>query len=321
MSKKITLLFPGQGSQYVGMGSLLKNKPAFERLGQADASLGYSLSSLMLEGPIDQLSLTQNTQPAILTYSIALFDSILPVLEDLNIEVSQVLGHSVGEYAALVAAKSLDFEDAVKAVYHRGQFMQEAVAEGQGKMVAFLKIPLHEIERACEEVSTTNDPVMPANYNEPSQTVVSGTAKACDLLVDWVKENYKEPFRAVELNVSAPFHSSLMLPAAKKLNDYFEQVDFQSNQIDYIANIDAKKYDQGTQANTIKENLHEQVAGAVKWSQSIQSLSDETICLEVGPGKVLTGLVRKINRNIKVLPIDKEETLHDLGTSIKELFK
>lgn len=320
MSQSLTLLFPGQGSQYVGMGKILEGKQGFERLGQADASLSYSLSTIMLEGPEEQLKLTQNTQPAILTYSIALLDELLPVFKQNDIQIERVLGHSVGEYAALVAAGSLDFMDAVKAVHLRGKYMQEAVPQGQGKMIALLRIPLETVEKICAQISTDNSPVMPANYNEPGQTVISGSAQACDQVVSWLSDNYKEPYRAVELNVSAPFHSSLMEPAAERLKEHLSHLKFSPNQYSYVANVDAHEYAAQTSPETIKENLYKQVAGAVRWTQSIESLPDGSLCLEVGPGKVLMGLVRKINRQIKVLPVDSEDVLGQLDTKLKELF-
>ncbi len=319
MSKSVTLLFPGQGAQYVGMGANLREKKGFNRLGQADASLGHALSNLMLEGPDDQLKLTQNTQPAILTHSIALLDEVLPILDKYDVKIERVLGHSVGEYAALVAAGSLSFEDAVRSVNLRGQYMQEAVAPGEGKMIALLKLPEDIIHKACQAVSTDQEVVMPANFNEPSQTVVSGSAKACDRLVEWLKENYTEPYRAVELNVSAPFHCSMMEPAADKLRQHLETIDIRPNQCPYIANIDAKEYGAETEASTIRENLYRQVAGAVKWTQSIQQLEDNTLCLEIGPGKVLMGLVRKINRQVKVLPMDGDDALEKLEQQLQEL--
>jgi len=174
----VTLVFPGQGSQYVGMGSTFREDPAFKRFGAADAALGFSLTQLCLEGPEDKLKLTEFTQPAIVTHSVAMHDMLLPRLHSLGVTVDRVLGHSVGEYAALVAAGALGFEDAVKAVSLRGRAMQAAVPVGQGKMVAILKLDADWVERACAAGSSADEQVMPANFNDPKQIVISGHAAA-----------------------------------------------------------------------------------------------------------------------------------------------
>jgi [acyl-carrier-protein] S-malonyltransferase len=308
MTKSLTLLFPGQGAQYVGMGKDLDQS----LFAKADSALGFSLSSLMLEGPEEELKLTQNTQPAILSHSIALYEKVRKILDEREVKIDRVLGHSVGEYAALVAAGVLSFEDAVKAVNLRGKFMQTAVPSGKGKMIAVMKVPEATIIAACEAASTDEEKVMPANFNEPNQTVISGEANACDRAVAWLTENHTDPHRTIELQVSAPFHSSLMKPAALDLEKAFEEFTWNSNKLDYIANIDAKTYSAGTSADIIKQNLVKQVDGSVLWTQSIQALPEETLCLEVGPGRVLMGLVRKINRGIKVIPLDKDGSFEDL---------
>lgn len=313
MVKSVTLIFPGQGSQYVGMGKQLENHPSFKFLDKANQALGYDLKNLMLNGPDEELKLTANTQPAILTHSIALFDKVWELLLSKNIKIDRVLGHSVGEYAALVAARAIDFEDAVKAVNLRGKYMQEAVPAGKGKMIAVMKVPMEKIQEACQFASEPNSEVMPANYNEPDQTVISGHAEACDRAVKWFEENIDSPYRAIELNVSAPFHSSLMKPAAEKLNQEFSNIkSWRASEFPYIANIDAKEYPAGTSPEVIKENLYKQVDGSVLWTQSIAALPDDTVCIEVGPGRVLMGLLRKINRNIKVISLDKEEAFAEL---------
>ena len=312
MTKEVVLLFPGQGSQYVGMGSALEGDKAFETLTQANESLGYELSKIMLEGPESDLTLTANTQPAILTHSIGLYKKLKVLLDEKGIKVKAVLGHSVGEYAALVAAGALDFKDAVKAVHYRGKYMQEAVPSGMGKMYACLKVPEEIIIRACEESSDADFQVMAANFNEPGQIVISGHSEACDKAVKWIEENYKEPHRLVELNVSAPFHSTLMKPARENMTSFFNEITFKDLTTPYIANIDAKKYEAGTSGETVKNNLIEQIDGAVLWTQSFSALEDGTLCLEVGPGRVLMGLARKINRNIKVISLDKDGAFDDL---------
>lgn len=302
MTKKVTLLFPGQGSQYVGMGKDLDS----ELLKQADGALGYDLSKIMLEGPEEDLKLTRNTQPAILTHSIMLLNKLLPILEKKGIEIERVLGHSVGEYGALVAAEAISFEDAVQAVNLRGMFMQEAVPAGVGAMYAIMKVSEEDIIKACAHASKGEEKVMPANFNSPDQIVISGGKNACAKAVKWLEENLENPFRAVELQVSAPFHSSLMKPAREKLEKHLNEVQFADSKVNYIANIDAKEYPAGTSKDIIRKNLVEQVDGSVLWTQSFKSLADDTVCIEVGPGRVLMGLARKINRNIKVISLDKE---------------
>lgn len=310
--KKVTLLFPGQGSQYVGMGQNLENE--FKNYFQlADKALGFSLSSLMAIGPEEQLKLTEFTQPAIVAHSFAMYKKLETLLASKGAVVERVLGHSVGEYAALAAAGALSFEDAVKAVNLRGKFMQQAVPEGQGKMFAMMRIDPESVKKACDAVSVPGSEVQPANYNEPGQTVISGKAEACEKAIKWAEENLEVKFRAMELKVSAPFHSSLMAPAAKNLAESFKNVTFHSPKVAYIANIDAKEYSNSTSAEVIKKNLIDQVCGSVLWSQSIAKLSDDTLCVEVGPGKVLAGLVKKINPNIKVVSLDNEGSFEELA--------
>jgi [acyl-carrier-protein] S-malonyltransferase len=312
MTKSVTLLFPGQGAQYVGMGKSLENHSAFGLFEKANNALDFNLSKMMFEGPEEDLKLTKYTQPAILTHSVALYEKVKELLDERKIKIDRVLGHSVGEYAALVAAKALPFEDAVKAVHLRGKFMQDAVPAGKGKMFAIMKIPADVIEKACKESSSEGSEVMPANFNEPSQIVISGEAKACDRAVKWFEENWSDPYRAVELNVSAPFHSSLMKPAADSLKSAFEDFNFKESELPYVANVDALEYATGTSPETIKDNLFKQVDGSVLWTQSIQDLPDGTVCIECGPGRVLMGLIRKINRNIKVISLDKEGAFDEL---------
>lgn len=313
MVKSVTLLFPGQGSQYVGMGKNL-DQSLFDK---GNEILGYDLKKLMHEGPEEELKLTHNTQPAILKHSITLFNHLLPVLQKHNVKIDRVLGHSVGEYAALVAAGVLSPYDAIHAVHLRGKYMQDAVPVGMGKMFAILKVPAEIIEKACKEVSRPGSEVMPANFNDPSQIVISGESAACERAVKWLAENYTEAHRAMELNVSAPFHSSLMKPAADKLKDAFSKFKWHENKVPYIANINATEYGAGTNPETIINNLYHQAYGPVLWTQSIEKLPSDTICLEVGPGKVLMGLVRKINKDIKVIPLDKDEAIAELEELLK----
>lgn len=309
MTKSVTLLFPGQGSQYVGMGKNL-DQSLFEK---GNEILGYDLKKLMHEGPEEELKLTYNTQPAILKHSVTLYNHLIEFLNKHDVKIDRVLGHSVGEYAALVAAGVLSPYDAIHAVHLRGKYMQEAVPVGKGKMFAILKVPADVVEQACKAASTPGSEVMPANFNDPSQIVISGESEACARAVAWLSENYKEAHRAMELNVSAPFHSSLMKPAADQLKEAFTHFKWHENKIPYIANIDAVEYGAGTNPETIINNLYHQAYGPVLWTQSIEKLPSDTICIEVGPGKVLMGLVRKINKDIKVVCLDKDEAFSELA--------
>ena len=314
MAKSVTLLFPGQGSQYVGMGKDLNH----DLFNEGNKILGFDLKKIMHEGPEEELKLTHNTQPAILKHSITILNQLLPILEKYNVKIDRVLGHSVGEYAALVAAGVLSANDAIMSVHLRGKYMQEAVPVGMGKMFAILKVPGDIVTLACKNSSEAGSEVMPANFNDPSQIVISGESQACLRAVEWLAQNYKEPHRAMELNVSAPFHSSLMKPAADKLKDAFLNLKWNENKIPYIANIDAKEYISGTNPEVIINNLYHQAYGPVLWTQSIEKLPSDCLCLEVGPGKVLMGLVRKINKDIKVLSLDKEDAFLELEKILEE---
>ena len=311
--KSVSLLFPGQGSQYVGMGNKLHEfsecKDIFTK---ADEALGFSISSICSEGPEEKLKLTEFTQPAIVTHSIALFQKLKTILSNKDIKIDRVLGHSVGEYPALVAAGVLKFEDAVKAVNLRGKYMQEAVAPGDGKMYAILRVPGEIVQKACEEVSTETEKVMCANFNDPTQVVISGHAGAADKAVKWLSENFEGRQMAKELPVSAPFHSSLMKPAEQKLAEFLDTIEFSNSQTPYIANINAKEYDINTSGEIIKKNLIDQVCGSVLWTQSMSALPDDTICIEVGPGKVLTGLNKRINKTFKTYNLDSETSFPGL---------
>lgn len=303
--KNVTLLFPGQGAQYVGMGKDLLDHPAAQKVfEQAASALDFDITQIMFEGPEEELVLTEFTQPAIVTHSVALFEILKEKLNEREINIKQVLGHSVGEYSALVAAGSLTLVDALKAVNKRGQFMQSATPEGVGAMYAMLRVPSEKIDEACAAVSTDSEKVMCANYNEPTQTVISGHAPACERAVKWLEDNYEGRMRAMPLKVSAPFHSSLMLPAQENLAKYLNEISIQENKVDYIANIHAKRIVTGTSSQVIKSNLVEQVSGSVLWSQSISSLTEDKVFIEVGPGKVLAGLNKKINKELSTFSMD-----------------
>lgn len=314
---KVNLIFPGQGSQYVGMFNTFSESLFQETFCEADEALGFSIKNLTLEGPEDKLNETEFTQPAIVTHSIACFKVLKDFLDKKEIKINSVLGHSVGEYSALCASGAIDFKDAVMAVNKRGSYMQSATPVGVGKMYAILRVPSDIVLKACKEVSSDSSKVMPANYNEPGQTVISGHSEACDLAVQWLKNNYEGKQMAIPLKVSAPFHSSLMKPAEQKMSKYLSKLNIRPNNIDYIANIDSKKY-QGASCNQIIANLTLQICGSVQWSQSLESFEDNSIFIEVGPGKVLTGLNKKINNTFKTFTMDQEDSLSKLEIFLNE---
>jgi [acyl-carrier-protein] S-malonyltransferase len=306
---KVTVVFPGQGTQYVGMGKIFSDYAHFDK---ANIATGYDLKKMMLEGPAEDLKLTENTQPAIVAHSLMLFDKLQPLLQQKNITVERVLGHSVGEYAALAAAGAMTFEEAVKAVHYRGKYMQEAVPPGKGTMYAILKQDEDTIRFACEAASTSEEQVSPANFNEPSQIVISGDKFACERAIRLMEEKSGGRVKAIELQVSAPFHCALMKPAEIKLKPVLNDINFKQLKFNYVANIDAREYPTDTNPEVIKENLLKQVCGSVLWTQSIQKLPADTIIIECGPGKVLSGLIRKINPNLKVISLDSETGFSEL---------
>jgi [acyl-carrier-protein] S-malonyltransferase len=305
----VTIVFPGQGTQYVGMAKNFSDSPLFEK---AERATGLNLKSLMLEGPTEELKKTENTQPAIVAHSLMLFELLQKIIQRKNWKIQQVLGHSVGEYSALCAAGVLSFDDAVKAVHYRGKFMQEAAPAGKGTMYAILKQPEDLIRTACAEVSSAAEKVSPANFNEPSQIVISGDKPACEKAIKWLEEKTGSRVKAIELQVSAPFHCELMKPAELRLKSVLEQCSFKPLNIPYIANIDAKIYDSDTSLPTIMDNLLKQVCGSVLWTQSVQKISNDNLIIECGPGKVLSGLIKKINPQLNIISLDSETGLAEL---------
>ena len=308
----IAFLFPGQGSQYVGMGrALVETFPAARRVFEsADAALNMPLSKLCFEGPEEQLRLTANTQPAILTTSVAAHR----VLVAHGIEPDFVAGHSLGEYSALVAAGALEFEDAVKLVHQRGIFMQEAVPPGEGAMAAIVGCDPATLSAVCEEASALGV-CGPANINSPSQTVIAGHRAAVERAVELAKN--KGAKRAVMLNVSAPFHSSLMQPAADRLAPVLEQVSFSDLAAPLVTNVDVEFIESGVAA---RDALQRQVASPVRWSESVGRLLERGVSdfIEVGPGKVLSGLARQVSRNCRVLNVEDPDSLAEVVQAVGE---
>ncbi|MBO8162391.1 MAG: ACP S-malonyltransferase [Brevibacillus sp.] len=288
---KVAFVFPGQGSQFVGMGAELAehSEMAGQIFREADRALGFSLSSLCFEGPEDELRLTANTQPAILAASVAVLAALREKLPQAVPDF--VAGHSLGEYSALVAAGALDFADAVKTVRLRGQFMEEAVPAGKGAMAAVLGLERSLLQEVCDAVSAGGHPVQLANLNCPGQIVISGSAEGVKLAGDQAKEAGAK--RVMPLNVSGPFHSSLMTPAAEKLAAVLADVTIRDADVPVVANVTARPV---RHAAEIKDSLVQQVASPVLWEDSVQYMvaAGVTTFVEIGPGKVLTGLIKKI---------------------------
>ncbi|MFN8369627.1 MAG: ACP S-malonyltransferase [Bacteriovoracaceae bacterium] len=318
----ITLLFPGQGSQYVGMyQALLENGVPLaivQRIfNEADTVLAEPLSDLTKNGPLADLSLTQNTQPAIITHTYAQLTFLREILKDKKRKIDLVLGHSVGEYGALLASEVLTFSDAIKLVRNRGKFMQESVLDQATAMYAIIKVPLEIVSEGCKQVNllSKDSLVVPANFNEPLQTVVSGHQNSCDKLIEWLKSNFQGTFKSVKLTVSAPFHSPLMQQASVKMANVINQTNFYPLKIPYIANINAKQFGTETDVATIKNNLIEQICGTVHWVKSIEALPENTLCIEVGPSKILQGLVKRIRPELTLFSLDQPKSFIKLTES------
>jgi [acyl-carrier-protein] S-malonyltransferase len=285
---KMAFIFPGQGSQFVGMGKDLAEK----YLDEASEILGFDLKKLCFEGPEEELKKTEITQPAILTVSIAAFE----LLKSKNMPTpAAVAGHSLGEYSALVAASSLSFQDAVKIVHLRGKFMQEAVPLGEGSMAAILGLTKEKVEECCKKASSFGV-VSAANLNSPGQIVISGKKQAVEEAAKLCQEAGAK--RVIPLQVSAPFHCSLMQPAADKLKLELEKIEIKDAQIPVVANATA---DYATKGSDIRNLLILQVTKSVLWEDSIRKMIGDGISsfVEVGPGKVLSGLIKKINRDVE----------------------
>lgn len=302
---KTAFLFPGQGSQFVGMGRSLAEsydcaRAVFE---EADRALGYSLTRLCFEGPEEDLKLTENTQPAILTASVA----ALMVLKAKGLPPDFVAGHSLGEYSALVAAGSLQFGDAVSLVHRRGLYMQEAVPPGAGAMAALLKLPAGKLPGILAEAAQT-EVLAAANFNSPGQVVVAGHKGAVERAIELAKAAGAR--RAVLLPVSAPFHCPLMVPAQQRLKADLDATPFSDLAVPLVNNWQARKIDTGAEA---REGLYHQIPNPVRWDESVRCLAGRGVrrCIEVGPGAVLTGLARHIAPELEVLkfgePADWEQ--------------
>lgn len=292
------LLFPGQGSQRVGMGRdlAIKYDVAKQTYAEADDVLGFPLSKLCFDGPEDELTLTKHTQPAILTTSIAVFR----VLRERGLQFDVVAGHSLGEWSALVAAGALELRDAVKLTHLRGTYMQEAVPVGEGAMAALMGLDLAATRAVCEKCSTPTEPVEPANLNGGGQIVISGHGAAVDRAI--VEAKAAGAKRAVKLQVSAPFHCSLMKPAAERLAAALAEIAVKAPVVPLVANVTAEPTQDPAR---IKQLLVEQVTAPVRWEESIQAIAKlgVTKAYELGSGAVLKGLVKRIAETISVTTI------------------
>jgi [acyl-carrier-protein] S-malonyltransferase len=296
---RIAFVFPGQGSQAVGMGRELgEGSP---RWAEANDAVGFDLRRLVFEGPEADLTLTANTQPAILATSIVALDALTAA----GVRCDLVAGHSLGEYSALVAAGALDFADALRTVRSRGQFMQEAVPAGEGAMAAILGLDRTLVAQACDEAADVG-PVQVANLNGPGQTVIAGATGAVKKATDLAKA--KGARRAVLLPVSAPFHSALLQSAATRLGAVLGGIRFRDLTVPLVTNVDADLLTEGAR---VMDALVRQVTAPVRWEEVVLRLARAgvTTCVEVGPGKVLSGLIRRIVPEVRVLNVEDRASL------------
>ena len=304
-------VFPGQGSQAIGMGKdLFDNFPAArEVFEEADETLGFSLSEMCFSGDESDLQLTANTQPAILATSVAAFRAMQ---SQGFANPAFVAGHSLGEYSALIAAGALNFADAVRTVRKRGTYMQEAVPVGAGAMAAILGLDVETIEKKCAEAAQ-GQVCSPANINSSSQVVIAGNTEAVDRACELLKDAGAK--RAIKLNVSAPFHCALMMPAQERLAEDLEKLDYGNFDFPIVHNIDAEA---NADSARVSDALIRQVSSPVLWLQTVMFLQENGVTdfVEVGPGKVLSGLIRQIGRDVRSMNVENTESLRNTLESL-----
>ena len=304
-----TLMFPGQGSQSVGMGAdLYKNFELVKKIfKQADEKLNFPISKVILEGPDNELKLTKNTQPAIMLVSYSIYKLIVDEFGIPTKDIKYYCGHSLGEYSALVSIGSLKFEDAIYLLHERGKSMQEAVPEGKGAMLAVLGLKMDEIEDYIKQVKNIGVCEI-ANDNSENQIILSGEKKTIDEISNIFKN---KKIKSIILPVSAPFHCSLMKSAAEKMKDKILKTNFQNPEKELISNVTAKPISDST---TIKKLLIDQICSRVRWRESLLYMVENGTkeFIEIGPGKVLSGLAKRISRNIKVKSINTIEDIKSL---------
>ncbi len=316
-----TLLFPGQGSQSVGMGKFLFDefKIAKEVFEEASDAINLNLKKLCFEGPDADLALTENTQPALLCVSTA---TQKVLRSEFSLKIQNTAGHSIGEYASLVSADVIPFSSAMKAVRRRGQAMQSAVPVGKGGMLATLGLDDIQARWICEEATKNSGkgPLSPANFNCPGQIVISGSSEA----IQWLKDNFKpenipgSPRRAklIPLNVSAPFHCAMMKPAEDNMRSFLSEISFSNASFPVVQNFNAQSV---SNASELKENLIKQISAPVLWTQTMQNLkeSNSIRLLECGNGSVLKGLFKKFDENMKVINFNQLEDIKNFETLLK----